>query len=310
MKTRDLSLATFVLGALGVSIAACSAKAEGSLPTYSGGSGQGNAGSAGNVNAPAAGSAGMPIPGGAGAPSTFGGAPGSSGGAPASAGAGGAPVQGGAGAPATGCKAAVGSSAALAVDDLEDGENAIQMLGQRTGYWFTYNDGSAAQIPAPDPSGATPFKPSAGGHSAMFSAHTSGPAFTKWGAGMGFDFNNSASKSCAYDASAYAGIKFWAKGNVAIKAMVTVPGTTLMTGTNYGTCVGAAVCEDHYSLQPKPVLTDTWTQYTLDFASTTAFAQEGWGTQATFDKSHLLAVQFQVAMGLPFDFSIDDVTFY
>ena len=219
-------------------------------------------------------------------------------------------MLGGGGSPGKGsCKVAVGAAADLAIDDLEDGDNAIGALGQRSGFWYTYNDGTAAQIPAPDPSGAVPFKASAGGHSAMFSAHTSGPAFTTWGAGMGFDFNNTSAKSCVYNASAYTGIKFWAKGNAAIKAMVKVPGTTQSTSDS-GTCTATGMCEDHYFLQPKPILTDTWTQYTIDFSSTTTFGQEGWGAKVAFDKANIIAVQFQVGMGVPFDFSVDDITFY
>ena len=227
-----------------------------------------------------------------------------------SPGSAGSPVQGGAGAPAAGnCKPAAGTLADLSIDDLEDGDNAIQTLGQRIGFWYAYNDGTATQIPAPDPSGLIPFKPLAGGHSAMFSAHTSGPAFTTWGAGIGFDFNNTAAKSCVYNASAYTGIKFWAKGNVAIKAMVKIPATTPST-SNSGACTTTGMCEDHYFLQPKPMLTDTWTLYTIDFSSPTTFGQEGWGAKASFDKSNIIAVQFQVGKDLPFDFSVDDLTFY
>ena len=318
MKTRNLSLATFILGAAGVSIAACSAQADGTPPRGSAGDSS-TAGASVIVSAGSAGSPAVISAGAGGSASTTAGAPGTSAGAPSggspgtvgtSGAAGSGPVAGGAGGAAKGtCVVAAGVASALSIDDLEDGENKIQELGSRSGYWYTYNDKTGTQTPAPDATGLVPFKPTAGGHSPLFAAHTSGTAFTTWGAGMGFDFNNTAAKSCVYNATVYSGIKFWAKGNVAIKAMVKIPGTTISTADS-GTCTVAAMCEDHYFLQPKPILSDAWTQYTMDFASATTFAQEGWGTKVPFDKANIIAVQFQVGMGVAFDFSVDDITFY
>jgi hypothetical protein len=316
MKTRNLSRATFVLSAVGVSIAACSAQSEGT-PPRSGGAGDSAVASAGTgvVVTLSAGASSVPS-GGGGSTSTAGGSPAAGGGAPPTTTVSGGgssaapPATGAGGTTAKGsCVVAAGTIADLSIDDLEDGDNQIQALGHRSGFWYTYNDGTGMQTPVPDPTGLIPFKTSAGGHSAMFSAHTSGTAFTTWGAGMGFDFNNTASKSCVYNASAYAGIKFWAKGNVAIKAMVKIPGTTQSTSDS-GTCTTTGMCEDHYFLQPKPILTDAWTQYTIDFSSATTFGQEGWGVKVPFDKTNIIAVQFQVGMSLPFDFSVDDITFY
>jgi len=190
---------------------------------------------------------------------------------------------------------------------MEDGDNAIRPLGSRVGYWFTYNDGTAAQLPA-----GTKFTQTSGtGHAAtsLMFAETSGPAFTTWGAGVGFDFNNTSAKSCAYDASAYKGIKFWVKSTVPLRATVKVPGTTAVKATDAGACVPSttAMCDDHWGIAV-PAAT-TWTETTIDFAGAT-FKQEGWGTVAAFDKKSIIAMQFQVAKALAFDFSIDDITFY
>ncbi|MEI9940064.1 MAG: hypothetical protein WDO69_22820 [Pseudomonadota bacterium] len=326
MKTRNLSLATVVLGVLAASYSACSAQGQdntvpgGSTPSAGNSNSAGSTGSSGAApvaGASPTGGAGAPSPS-AGAPATgfagafntgAGGATTSIAGAPGTAGA----ATGGAGAPATGsCLVKAGTIADLAIDDLEDGDNVIQPIGGRTGYWYTFNDGTAAQVPPP----TALFKGTAPGStlSPLFAATTSGPAFTSYGAGMGFDFNNTAAKSCPYDASAYAGIKFYAKANagnmaaMTLKAMLKIPATTsVATG---GTC--AAMCDDHYSLQPPPVLTTTWTQYTITFAAaaTATFAQNNFGTVVPFDKSKILAMQFQVAQNVAFDFSIDDITFF
>lgn len=318
MKTRNLSLATFTLGALAIAFAACSAQSSGTPPR--GGDGSGDTTSTGDTSSSGGDTT---VVSGAGAGTVInnpsGGATSSGAGASSqgvagttiipSGGAG--PVVGAGGttaAPGT-CAVAAGTMADLPIDDLEDGDNAIEMIGQRIGYWYTYNDGTGMQTPAPDPSGVIPFKPTAGGHSPLFSAETNGTAFTTWGAGMGFDFNNTAKKSCVYNASAYTGIKFWAKGNVALKAMVKIPATTQSTSDS-GTCTATAMCEDHYTLTPTPALTTTWTQYTITFADATSFAQAGWGVKVPFDKSNIIAMQFQINMGVAFDFAVDDVTFF
>jgi hypothetical protein len=214
-------------------------------------------------------------------------------------------ATGAAGAPTTttGCTAAMGTVGEVLIDDLDDGDNGIRPIGSRTGYWYTFNDGTATQVPAP----TALFKGTMPGHlpATGLSATTSGPAFTKYGAGMGFDFNNRAMKSCPYDASPYTGIKFWAKANTAavmIKAMIKIPATTPTTADS-GTC--AAMCEDHYNT--KPMLTTAWAQYTMAFATIT---QDGFGPKVTFDKTKILAMQFQVSENTAFNYSIDDITFY
>jgi len=324
MKTRNWSLATVVLGALAASFSAC--MAEGQDNTVPGGPTPGHAGndtnpgSAGMVGSvagttasggkPNTGAAGSPASGGkpGGAAGSFGSGGKPGGAAGAATGAAGAATGAAGGGTVGGCKTAAGTIADLLIDDLEDGDNTIKAIGTRVGYWYTYNDGTGTQVPAP----TAVFKGTAPGSttSSAFAATTSGPAFTSYGAGMGFDFNNTTMKSCPYNASAYTGIKFYAKANtgnmtgMTLKAMIKIPATTPTTSDG-GTC--ATKCEDHFYLKPAPALTTTWTQYTMPFAS---IAQDGFGTVATFDKTKILAMQFQVASGVAFNFSIDDITFY
>lgn len=323
MKTCNLSLATVALGALAVSYAACSAQGIDntipggtSAPPASGGNGQTTAGSGnssgGSGPGPATGSGGFVSHPGTGGSGTTPGAGGSKfntgvGGATTATSGGRGPVgtgTGGSGTVSGGCPAAVGVATALPIDDLEDGDNVITTAGSRVGYWYTYNDGTATQVPDPK----ALFKPTAPGStlSAKFAAATSGPAFTTYGAGMGFDFNNVMMKPCPYDATAYSGITFYAKSNgtagLAIKAMVKTAATT--ASSSGGTCT--AMCDDHFAL--KSTLTTAWAKYTITFSAAT-FAQEGFGTKAAFDKTKVLGMQFQVAKDLKFDFSIDDITF-
>lgn len=326
MKTCNLSVATVVLGALAVSYSACMAQGQddhvalGGVAADPAGSDNSSAGQSSSAGTPpvtgSAGSGVHPSAGGppaavAGAFNTGVGGAFTSGraGSPGAAGA----ATGSAGAATTGgCRAAAGTLTEKLIDDLEDGDGTISAVGARVGYWYTYNDGTGVQVPAPK----AMFKGTAPGSTAspLFAAVTSGPAFTTYGAGMGFDFNNNG-KSCPYDASAYTGIKFWAKANtgnmtgMALTAMIKIPATTPTTSDG-GTC--AAMCEDHYALKPAPVLTTAWTQYTITFATaaTSTFGQNSFGTVVPFDKSKILAMQFQVAKGVKFDFSVDDITFF
>jgi hypothetical protein len=339
MMTRNLSVATIALGVLGASIGACSAQSSGTPPRpndgagntanggatttgnpSSGGSsptntGTGNTGNTGNTGDTASGGTSSNT--GPGAPG--GTLPGSTGGGGASAGAGGSgPVTGASGATtaSAGCPLVLATPDQL-IDDLEDGNNQIATVGSRIGYWYTYNDMTGGtQIPAT--SATMPFKPMmlpGGGHcGSAYWAHTSGNAlFTSFGAGMGFDFNNVAGASTVYNASAYTGISFWAKGTPGIRAMIKIPATTVSTSPG-GTCVAPATvtpaclceCENHFAINP--MLTGDWAQYMLPFA---AIKQDPtWGKQVTFDKTKILAVQFQVVKMVAFDFSVDDVTFY
>ena len=156
---------------------------------------------------------------------------------------------------ATLCGQAVGMAADTNIDDIEDGDNTIgNGMGQpmpptRVGYWFTYNettDGSTTckQTPPPDPSGLLPFPPEATpGNGSLFGAHTHGTGCTsKWGAGLGVDFNNCNMKSNPYDGSAYKGISFWYKSTTPIRVLVgTLPNLPTASG---GTC--ASDCYNHH----------------------------------------------------------------
>jgi len=347
MKTRNVTVeAGFLFGAFAVALAACSdasapPRGTGGATSTTGGSGNTAGNSSSNGGSTVIAGAGGSIVGnggsspiaGAGGSSTAGSGGSSTAGA-SSGGSGGSPAMScGSLQPATGdvkCCVAAGTATDLAIDDLEDGDNVILPVGNRQGYWYLYSDASATQLPSK--TGTFPPK-SGGGHpcsllplpttcagtasGTLFSAETSGSlmpasATVPTYAGLGFDFNNHFKKSCAYGASAYKGISFWAKGSP-IKAAVKIPATTSTSTTDAGSC--AAKCEDHYSQLIVPPPDGSWKQFTITFADSVNFAQAGWGTPATFDASSLLGVQFQIdglataTAAAPFDFSVDDVAF-
>jgi hypothetical protein len=154
----------------------------------------------------------------------------------------------------------------------------------------------------------TPGGPSGEG----YCARSYGQGFQAWGAGMGLDLNdtgevvNGVPKRMAYDASAYKGIAFAARGTGRLRyAVATTDVETVMAG---GTCTGGTTspaCADNHGVDIP--LTPDWRTYAVPF---TRMVQEGFGIQVPFDPKKTMAVYFSVSSGQPFDFSIDDVGFF
>jgi hypothetical protein len=229
-------------------------------------------------------------------------------------------------APCTGqCLNASGTIAQPKIDDFEDGNGDIYgtsaafcvsgSQGQRSGFWYTFNDGSNdTQIPAPNAiTGVLPQSGAChGGSWCMDTVATTG--YTSY-AGLGLDLNDirGSSKSCAYNAGAYTGVSFWIRGAGVVRLQVPTTATMLASASAVGTCVqgtsgAGSQCDDYYGYDL--TLTGDWQEFTLPF---TQLAQADWsGTQvvAPFDATQLLGLQFVVNSGLPFAFSIDDLSFY
>ncbi|HYO94622.1 MAG TPA: hypothetical protein VER33_08910 [Polyangiaceae bacterium] len=191
----------------------------------------------------------------------------------------------------------------------------------RVGYWFTYNDMTGMQTPAATEMAMFGELNGKGGATDC-AVHTKGSGFTKWGAGVGFDLNNIATVSSAYDASAYTGIRFAVKGtatNTRGLAYAAAPNTLqvkVVTTANTGGDDFAGFC----------TMTADWTVCQLPFAT---LARDGWEKAImpppTFSAAQITKIQFQASMHDPqapapappvfnqpvaFDFWIDDVEFY
>jgi hypothetical protein len=195
------------------------------------------------------------------------------------------------------------------IDDMEDNDGSIAAVNGRVGAWYTYNDATMAATQVPKQ--GDPFTMTAGGRDgAGYAANTHGSGFTLWGAGYGFNFKDpgdgdGGSNKSVYDASAYAGISFWAKAGAGSDKALRVNVSNKDTDPAGATCMPVDKCSDHFG---SPVnLTGEWAKYTLPFAK---MAQSGWGQSvAKFDVTTLYAVQFQVGKNTTFDISIDEVAF-
>lgn len=191
------------------------------------------------------------------------------------------------------------------IDDFEDADNAVLKSEGRVGRWNAYNDGTGTQMPS---AGSELVPEGPGANSTQLALHTSGSGFTDWGAGLQVDLNNSGSGAAArepFDASAYTGVTFYAKGSGQIRVEFVTQATT--EPSQGGTC--AENCYDSHGSDPI-ALSAEWAPITLFFANLT---QEGWGTPADFSPAQLLGLNFKALKGdtadATFDLWIDEVSF-
>jgi hypothetical protein len=197
------------------------------------------------------------------------------------------------------------------VDDFEDGEGAIHEILGRQGAWYSFNDGTAGGVQMPSESGAfVPGSPGAG--ESQYAARFQGEGWKTWGAGIGVDFKNSGESTTemkgAWDASAYKGIAFEAKGNVMIT--VSLQQTSTVSTAQGGSCVSPPApmedtCGDGFG--KAITLTDEYKTYEIPF---TLLKQNGWGQPTTFDAKTLTGFMAIVAQNQKFDFYIDNLRYY
>jgi hypothetical protein len=193
------------------------------------------------------------------------------------------------------------------IDNLDDGNDHIAITPARRGSWYTFHDDTVGGVMTP---GDAAFTLTTGGATAssVYYVHTTGHGFTDWGSGVGFDLNAADSgPKGKFNASAYTGIEFKAKGNVTIRFSVQI--AAVLETTLGGTCVASTVegmqCDDVHG--KAVALTSSWATYQVPFSQ---LMQEGWGKPATFDKTTLTAVSYQMLPSATFDVSVDDVRFY
>ncbi|HEY8924608.1 MAG TPA: hypothetical protein VIU64_09515 [Polyangia bacterium] len=191
------------------------------------------------------------------------------------------------------------------IDDFDDGDGRITMMGERQGPWHSFNDTNGGNQTPPN----TMWLPESGGaNGTPHAAHTKGSGY-KFG-GIGFDLNNATtmpeSMQCmAYDGSMYKGITFWAKGTANLR--VEFPTKAFVPTTRGGSCnESSSTCWNVYgSRAPQKMLTADWKQFTIPFST---LEREMGGTTPPFDPTQLMGISFKSESD-SFDFWIDDVEF-
>jgi hypothetical protein len=192
--------------------------------------------------------------------------------------------------------AAVADGHSPLIDDFEDGDTRVPMVEHRAGAWLTFNDGTGTQLPKPGLLSAATRIPGGRGES-HFGLHSSGGKFHKWGANLSLELN----PHRCYDASAYGGIEFWARGHGELRFVVQM--TQVVSEEFGGSCTGQ--CFDAHAKRIK--LSRDFEHVVVRWEE---LHQAGFGPALPFDARSLFSVAFTVLPDqTPFDFWIDDVSF-
>jgi hypothetical protein len=141
-----------------------------------------------------------------------------------------------------------------------------------------------------------------------------GQGFTSWGASLSASFRYT-SQSESIDASAYRGVRFWARMGDTNSSEVRVQFQDVNTRPEGGICNpedgNPDSCYDGFGTslnRPADKAATDWTLYELDFSSMTQ-RDFGYGGDA-LDVAHLYDIEWNVDASSIFDLWIDDVWFY
>jgi hypothetical protein len=193
----------------------------------------------------------------------------------------------------------------------------------RHGYWFPYNDMSAActQMPAIGELYVPETPPAPSPKSGGLALHGKWMACDEFGAIVGVDLEQTTgdkgdyfSPNSTFDLSDFAGITFWGMGapnhaNVFRVGLTTTDETPPEGG---GTCVEPAdhgfKCQDSYGENFSLPTDGSWAQITLRF-SDARFTQQGFGKVFAWNPAHVISVQVRsrdLSVDSSYDFWLDD----
>ena len=183
--------------------------------------------------------------------------------------------------------------------DFEQDSIFLRPVPQRHGVWYLSNDGSPDGKQVPES-----FAAERGGYNeSNYAAHYNVVGFTEWGAVMGFQLRYVPEEGikCPFNAEAFDGLSFMARGSGRIRVNLGIPETT--PSEQEGRCQRGC-WDSHGSFV---FLTEEWKLHRLPWSS---FAQQGWGTASRLNVKELLAVNFSVLRAdQPADVWLDDVQF-
>lgn len=203
-------------------------------------------------------------------------------------------------APIVSCAVATGAGDAPMIDDFEDGDMDTLGIDGRSGGWYAYNsDDTREHVFEVTAADGLP----AGSQRAM---HTSGRDFQWAGIGFGLRWGTENDDGewveCVYDATAYQGVRFWARGDGSARLTVSVPG--VIPEDDGGTCVSD--CWNNHGVDL--TLRDAWTEHFIPF---TDMVQPDYGEQlGPLDPAELRTMQFEFPGDTAFDLWIDELQFY
>jgi hypothetical protein len=151
------------------------------------------------------------------------------------------------------------AGAAPLIDDFEDSNTAVTELDGRSGIWENFDDSSLTGSYVPRAPTALQGRNASVGYCVAVSG------YSVWGANL---VANLAAPKCGYDASAYQGVCFWAKGSLSGGGpLVFAVGTDdTVPEASGGKCT--ANCNAHYQLKLSgdSALADQYKEYCVEWA--------------------------------------------
>ncbi len=198
------------------------------------------------------------------------------------------------------CTPVHASGEAPLIDDFEAEPSKILANDGRGGFWYDYDDGTRGSLLRQEVDLSA-----AGGTGRAL--HVVGSDFEKWGSGFGANLHPAATEKhgCAYDASAYAGIRIRARGRGRLR--LALADAKSMPSALGGACSRPLkLCYDRPGVWVD--LQEQWQTYEFPFC---AFAPEGWGgSQDKVDPAELFGLHFRIMARESVEVWLDDVAFY
>lgn len=181
------------------------------------------------------------------------------------------------------------------IEDWEEPNSTVLRADGRSGAWLTFDDGTAKQN-VPSSSQLEPSRITAG--RSRYGLHLSGGRFSEWGITFGTDL---ATGAC-YDASAYDGIAFWAKGAVAVYVGVQV--IDIQSPKFGGFCSGDGCYNSH---RKRVNLSPAWQRHVVRWSE---LEQLNPASRFPLDTKRIRFLEFTILPDdTPFDVWVDDVSF-
>jgi hypothetical protein len=183
--------------------------------------------------------------------------------------------------------------------DFEQDSIFLRPVPERYGVWYMSNDGS----PGGEQSPASYAAERGGPAGSNYAVHFRVQGFSEWGAVVGFLLRHAPEEGikCPFNAEAFEGISFLARGSGRIRVNLATPETT--PTEQEGRCQRG--CWDNHGAFV--FLNEQWTEHRLPWS---AFAQQGWGAATRLNVRELLAVNFSVLReDQPVELWLDDVAF-
>jgi len=196
------------------------------------------------------------------------------------------------------------------IDDLEDGNGSLPPIATRNGSWWISTDTSGGMIEPPADASPPAERILGARCESEYAMRVTGSGFTEWGAVLTAGFRYT-TEVASIDASAYRGVRFWARTGPDHTSPVRVQFQDSHSEPNGGQCntesTGSDQCYDGFGTT-LTTIGNEWQQFEIDFST---LAQRGFGFPAeAIDTTALYTIEWNLDQNGTYDLWIDDVWFY